>query len=89
MTDDEQKKRTVGRRESDTRRYALIENRIRDAVIFVIGIGGVVNELFVLDDPRPSALVFLASLIGVPFVLSADERRAAEGGGKGGGDGGG
>ena len=57
------------------------EPRIRDAVIFVVGIGGIVNELFVLEQPRSVALVFLASLIGVPFVLSADERRKPKDGG--------
>lgn len=51
------------------------EKRIRDAVIFLIGIGGVLNELFILEEPRISVLVFLGSLIGVPFVLGADERR--------------
>lgn len=64
------------RREQD--KWLIYEPRIRDAVIFIVGVGGVINELFILESPRSVALVFLASLIGVPFVLSADERRRPE-----------
>ncbi|MCA1781815.1 MAG: hypothetical protein LC679_06465 [Intrasporangiaceae bacterium] len=40
-----------------------------------MGVIGVVNELFLVNQVRPSILIFLGSLIGVPFVLSADEKR--------------
>lgn len=59
-------------------RWAKYEKRIRDSVIFLVGIGGVINELWVEPSPRAAALVFLASLIGVPFVLSADEKRSVQ-----------
>lgn len=52
------------------------DKRVRDSIIFMVGVGGVINELFVENEPRPAALVFLASLIGVPFVLSADEKKS-------------
>lgn len=62
-----------GRRAEDL--YARWNVRVRDSVIFVVGVVGVVNELFIVATPRPSILLFLGSLIGVPFVMSADERR--------------
>lgn len=62
-----------GRRESDL--YTRYEKRVRDGLIFTVGIVGVINELFLVAEPRPSSLIFLASLIGVPFVLGADEKR--------------
>lgn len=73
-------RRNPGRRVED--RWGRYEKRVRDLVIFAVGIGGVINELFVLENPRLVALPIIASLIGVPFVLNADERRS------GGGDGG-
>lgn len=62
-----------GRRAED--RWSVWDKRIRDAILFVVGIAGIVNELFVIAGPRPSALLFLGSLVGLPFVLQADERR--------------
>jgi len=55
--------------------YEIIEKRIRDAVIFTIGIAGTVNEIWFQPDVRPYILAFLASLIGVPFILLADAKR--------------
>jgi hypothetical protein len=55
--------------------WSLWDKRVRDSVIFLVGVLGVIHELFIVSDPRIAALVFLGSLIGVPFVLSADERR--------------
>ena len=54
------------------------DKRIRDTVIFTVGVAGVIHELFLVGEPRAAALIFLGSLIGVPFVLSADDRRASE-----------
>jgi hypothetical protein len=51
------------------------DKRVRDTIIFTVGVMGCVHELFIVPDPRPAILIFLASLIGVPFVLSADEAR--------------
>lgn len=62
-----------GRRAEDL--YATWNVRVRDTVIFVVGVVGVINELFIVFEPRPSILIFLGSLIGVPFVLGADEKR--------------
>lgn len=67
--------------------YEQTEKRIRDAIIFVVGIAGSINELWVVDYPRPYALAFLASLIGVPFILHADSKRRKNGDHEGGSSG--
>lgn len=56
-------------------RWQRWDKRVRDAVLFIIGIIGVVNELFYEPEPRAGALIFLASILGIPFVLRADEKR--------------
>ena len=63
----------MGRRDDD--RWHIWDKRVRDAVLFVVGVAGIVNELFIISSPRPSSLLFLGSLVGLPFVLNADERR--------------
>jgi hypothetical protein len=70
---DERRERMGGRRDED--QWSLWDKRLRDALIFIVGIIGTIHELFVIVDPRPYALVFLASLIGIPFVMSRDEQR--------------
>lgn len=65
-----------GRRMDDV--WARWDKRVRDSIIFIVGVGGCIHELFIVPEPRPAALVFLASLIGVPFVLSADESKGTK-----------
>lgn len=55
--------------------YSRWNVRIRDSIIFIVGVVGVLNELFLVPDARAPVLIFLASLIGVPFILGADEKR--------------
>lgn len=62
-----------GRRREDL--WLISDKKVRDFVLWLVGVAGVINELFIVPDPRPSALIFLGSLIGVPFVLGADEKR--------------
>lgn len=59
----------------ERRRYERNEQRIRDAVIFALGVFGSVNELWFQSHPRPYALAFLASVLGIPFILRADSLR--------------
>lgn len=56
-------------------KWATWDKRIRDAFIFIIGLGFAINELVVETEPRPSALIFVANMIGVPLVLAAVERK--------------
>lgn len=49
--------------------------RIRDLVLWLIGIGAVVNELFAREEIRPLAPPIIAALLGLPIALRADERK--------------
>lgn len=73
MAKDRRDEMRPGRRAEDV--YLRWNVKIRDTIIFLVGVGGVINELWLVASPRPSVLVFLGSLIGVPFVMSADEKR--------------
>lgn len=66
-----------GQEERDQDIWSRWDKRVRDSIIFAVGVAGVVHELFIVEDPRASILIFLGSLIGVPFVLQADERRGS------------
>lgn len=63
------------RKEDSDKQWARWDKRIRDLFMFGVGIIGVCNELFVEDEPRVYALMFLATILGFPFVLNADEKR--------------
>ena len=58
--------------------YEVVEKRVRDTIIFTVGVAGSVNEIWFQADTRPYILTFLASLIGVPFILLADAKRRRE-----------
>lgn len=64
-----------GSEQRDQDMWSRWDKRVRDSIIFAVGVAGVVHELFIVAEPRASILIFLGSLIGVPFVLQADERR--------------
>lgn len=69
-------RRTVGRRDED--KWGQWDKRIRDLVIWIIGVGALVNELFLKDHPEPSTLIFLGGVLGIPFILKADEIRRSK-----------
>lgn len=52
----------------------------RDTVLFVVGLGGIINEAFIRAEPtRPELLVLFAGMVGLPVALRRDEgRRAAD-----------
>lgn len=56
-------------------RWKKWDTRLRDSILFIVGIAGIINELFYVASPRPQALVFLASIVGLPFVFAAEEQR--------------
>lgn len=55
--------------------WELWNPRVRDTGIYLLGIYGVINELFIVPEPRLYALIFLGPLIGMPLVLGADAAR--------------
>lgn len=67
-------KPTPTTKESEVK-YAIWDKRVRDTALFILGLAGVINELFIKAEPQPYALIFLGSLLGLPFVLHADEKR--------------
>lgn len=56
--------------------------RIRDLVIWGLGVGGVVNQLFIREEVDWPALVFIAGILGLPFAFRADELLQKFGGSK-------
>lgn len=51
----------------------------RDSVLFVFGLGGIVNEAIVRSEPtRPELLVLFAGMVGLPVALRRDEGRRAD-----------
>jgi hypothetical protein len=51
----------------------------RDSVLFVFGLGGIVNEAFVrTGDTRPEFLMLFAAMVGLPVALRRDEGRRAD-----------
>jgi hypothetical protein len=55
--------------------YGKWNPRARDAVLFGVGIVGIVNELWYQPEARGHVLVFLLSLIGIPVVETLDKLR--------------
>jgi hypothetical protein len=48
---------------------------LRDSIVFCVGIGGIVNEVFFRAEPeRPTILLLLSGMVGLPAFLRADER---------------
>lgn len=66
-------------RERDLRRAEQIYDqwsvKIRDTILYVVGVAGIINEVWLVPEPRITLLVFLGSLVGLPVLLRADERR--------------
>lgn len=61
-----------GRRKED--RWAVWDRHVRDLILFGAGIFFAVNELIIETNPRYEALIFIAGILGVPFVLRSDEK---------------
>jgi hypothetical protein len=47
----------------------------RDTVLFLVGIGGIINEAFVrTGDPRTELLILFAGMCGLPAFFRVDEK---------------
>jgi hypothetical protein len=58
------------------RRWSLSAAGWRDALLFLTGLGLLVHELVIRTGPeRPTVLLVLAGILGVPAFLRADDRR--------------
>lgn len=48
----------------------------RDLILFVVGIGLIINEAVIRQgDPRESLILLFAGMVGLPAILRADELR--------------
>lgn len=48
----------------------------RDTIIFVTGLGGIINEAFIFDgSPREALLLLFGAMVGLPAFLRVDEQR--------------
>lgn len=50
--------------------------RTQAVVLWLVGIGALVNELFVQPQPRPMAFPLIAGVLGFPIAQAADKRRS-------------
>lgn len=64
-----------GKERRNSGRYDRTEQRVKDAVIFILAIGGSINEIWFVREARPYILAFILSFLGVPFILKADSLR--------------
>lgn len=56
---------------------------LRSAVLFVVGIAGIIYEIVVEHGEKPTLLILLAAMVGLPAFLKIDEGKKAAGNGKG------
>ena len=60
------------------RRWRLSLAGWRDATLFLTGLGLLIHELVIRQGPeRPTVLLLLAGILGVPAFLRADEKRSS------------
>jgi hypothetical protein len=67
------------KKQEELNKWQLWDKRIRDLIIWIIGVVALVNELFIKVKPEIPTLTFLAGILGLPFVLKADEIRRRSG----------
>lgn len=65
--------RSKVRREAD--RWDIWDRRIRDVLLFLAGLLLLLHETVASTAPRPTLVVAAMALLGVPFVMAADEKR--------------
>lgn len=56
------------------------EDRLRNGAFLLLGLAGAVNELFLRHgEPRVTALAFIATLLGLHFVLPGPNGKSRRG----------
>lgn len=53
---------------------------LRDIVLFVTGLAGVIHETLISNAERPTLLLLFAAMMGLPIILNADQRRNGKSG---------
>lgn len=56
----------------------ILPKLTRDLTLFVLGLGGAINQLFLVDKADPAALAFCGLLLGLPFYWRLDEKRKGD-----------
>lgn len=54
----------------------ILRQDVRDAVLFLSGLGGVVHETLISPEPREVLLIVFAAMMGLPAFLRMDEAEA-------------
>ena len=66
---------TVADPNDDTRGEGVNYCRLgRDALIFLVGLGGIVHETLFAASERPTLLLLFGAMIGLPAFLRLDEK---------------
>jgi hypothetical protein len=53
----------------------LIPHRWREAIIFVVAIGGIIQQTVIAESPNAILMGAFVSMLGLPLVLNRDERK--------------
>ncbi len=56
---------------------------VRDVVLFVVGLAGIVYVTVTDGGDRPTLLILFGGMIGLPAFLAVDERKKKNGNGNG------
>jgi hypothetical protein len=55
------------------RDYPRIWRLVRDAVLFVAGLVGIIQQTVIAESPNPTLLLIFAAMVGLPGFLRRDE----------------
>lgn len=56
----------------------LLRNDLRDAVLFLAGLGGVIHETLYIEAPRETLLLLFAAMMGLPAFLRWEDEAEKE-----------
>ena len=54
-------------------------SKLRDWILFAVGLAGVAHETLLRDVDRPGLLLMFAAMLGLPYALGADRPQAPSG----------
>lgn len=56
----------------------ILPKLTRDLALFLLGLGGAINQLFIVEKADPAILAFCGLLLGVPAIVRLDEKRKGQ-----------